>query len=70
MRYNNIHSFKELIKNIDMISKEPKSMMLANCPYIRFASVPVTAKKFDVKTRFGLIMLKVITALTGKHPMF
>lgn len=60
----------ELIKNIDMISKEPKSMMLANCPYIRFASVPVTAKKFDVKTRFGLIMLKVITALTGKHPMF
>jgi PmbA protein len=60
----------ELIKNIDMISKEPKSMMLANAPYIRFAKVPITAKKFDMKTRFGLIMLKVITALTGKHPMF
>ena len=60
----------ELIKNIDMISKEQKSMLLGNCPYIRFSSVPVTAKKFDLKTRFGLTMLKIITLLTGKHPMF
>ncbi|NPE08637.1 MAG: TldD/PmbA family protein [Asgard group archaeon] len=60
----------ELIKNIDMISKEPKSMLLGNCPYMRFSSVPTTAKKFDLKTRFGLTMLKIITLLTGKHPMF
>jgi len=60
----------ELIKSIDMISKEPEPILLANCPYIRFASVSTTAKKFDLKTRFGLTMLKIITLLTGKHPMF
>ncbi|MBN1330637.1 MAG: TldD/PmbA family protein [Candidatus Heimdallarchaeota archaeon] len=59
----------ELLKNIDMISKERESMLLADCPYIRFANVPVTSKKFDLKTRFGLAILKIISTVTGKHPM-
>ena len=60
----------ELIRNIDMISKDPKSLLLGNCPYIRFANVPATAKKFDLKTLFGLTLLKMVAMLTGKHPMF
>ncbi|HUT81154.1 MAG TPA: TldD/PmbA family protein [Candidatus Bathyarchaeia archaeon] len=59
----------ELLQNIDMISKESESMLLADCPYIRLAKVPVTSKKFDFKTRFGLAILKIISTLTGKHPM-
>ena len=61
----------DLIKNIDMISKEREDMLLADCPYIRFANVPVTAKKFDLKTRFGLGLIKVLTSLKIiKNPMF
>ncbi len=59
----------ELLKNIDMISKERESLILSECPYIRFTKMPVTAKKFDLKTRFGLSILKIITILTGKHPL-
>ncbi len=66
----NISGFlPELLKNIDLISKEREALLLADSPYIRFASVPVTAKKFDFKTRFGLTLLKIISVLTGKHPM-
>lgn len=61
----------DLIKNIDMISKERESMLLSECPYIRFASVKTTAKKFDFKTRFTLGALKVLTTLKiMKNPMF
>ncbi len=61
----------DLLKNIDMISKERESMLLGDCPYIRFSSVKTTAKKFDLKTRFGLGMLKVLTTLKiMKNPMF
>jgi PmbA protein len=60
----------ELIKKIDFISKEREEMLLADCPYIRFASVPVTAKKFDFKTRFGLTIIKILTTLgIMKHPI-
>jgi PmbA protein len=59
----------ELLLNIDMISKERESILLADCPYIRFDKLPVTAKKFDLKTRFGLAIFKIITILTGKHPL-
>jgi len=59
----------ELLKSIDLISKEREALLLADSPYIRFASVPVTAKKFDLKTRLGLSLLKIISVLTGKHPM-
>jgi len=61
----------DLIKNIDMISKERESMLLADAPYIRFANVKTAAKKFDFKTRFGLGILKVLTTLKiMKNPMF
>ena len=60
----------DLIKQIDMISKERETMLLADAPYMRFEKIPVTAKKFDIKTRFKLALLKVITIFTGKHPMF
>lgn len=59
----------ELLKNIDMISKERESLLLSDSPFIRFAKLPVTAKKFDLKTRFGLGVYKIITILTGKHPL-
>ncbi|NHJ47132.1 MAG: TldD/PmbA family protein [Asgard group archaeon] len=59
----------DLLKNIDMISKEREDSLLSIAPYIRFASVPVTAKKFDFKTRMQLAILKIITVLTGKNPM-
>jgi len=59
----------ELIKNIDLISKERESLLLGECPYIRFANVPTTSKKFDFKTRFGLSILKIIGFFKGKHPM-
>ncbi|NHK33020.1 MAG: TldD/PmbA family protein, partial [Asgard group archaeon] len=59
----------ELLKNIDMISKERESLLLADSPYIRFEKLPVTAKKFDLKTRFGLAIFKIIKILTGKHPL-
>ncbi|MBD3190866.1 MAG: hypothetical protein GF308_09495 [Candidatus Heimdallarchaeota archaeon] len=60
----------DLIKTIDFISKEREEMLLADCPYIRFAKVPVTAKKFDFKTRFGLVIIKILTTLgIMKHPI-
>ncbi|MGC9780165.1 MAG: TldD/PmbA family protein [Candidatus Heimdallarchaeota archaeon] len=60
----------ELIKNIDMISKERESMLLADAPYIRFANVPAISKKFDFKTLLLLSVAKAISLVTGKHPAF
>jgi len=61
----------DLIKNIDMISSERQSLLLTECPYIRFANVSTTGKKFDFKTRFGLSIIKVLTTLKlMKNPMF
>ena len=60
----------DLIKNIDMISKERESMLLGDAPYIRFANVPVTGKKFDFKVRLMLGVAKAISLVTGKHPAF
>lgn len=59
-----------LLKNIDLISKERELMLLSDCPYIRFTSLPVTSKKLDFKARFGLSLLKVLTSLKiMKNPM-
>ncbi|HUU76837.1 MAG TPA: TldD/PmbA family protein [candidate division Zixibacteria bacterium] len=61
----------DLLKNIDLISKEIEPGLLSDCPYIRLASIPTTAKKFDLKTRFGLGVLKILTSLKiMKNPMF
>jgi PmbA protein len=59
----------DLLKEIDMISKERESLLLADCPYIRFSNVSITAKRFDFKTRLQLAILKLITFFTGKHPL-
>jgi len=61
----------DLLKSIDLISKEREEMILADAPYIRFANVPVTTKKFDLKTRLGLGLIKVLTSLKLiKNPLF
>ncbi|NHJ85242.1 MAG: TldD/PmbA family protein [Asgard group archaeon] len=60
----------KLLKEIDMISKEREDSLLSVAPYIRFSSIPVTAKKFDFKTRMALSIVKILTSLKiMKHPM-
>ena len=60
----------DLLKKIDLISKEIEPGLLSNAPFLRISKISTTSKKFDLKTRFGLGVLKVLTTLKiVKHPM-
>jgi PmbA protein len=58
----------DLLKGIDMISKERKKGINNEVPYLRVEKLNVTAKKLDFKVRFGIKILKLLTKLGYPNP--
>jgi len=53
----------QLLKDIDLISKERKKGLNNEVPYLKVSSLDVTAKKMDFKIRFGMKILKLLVNL-------
>ena len=53
----------DLLRNIDLISKESKRGLNNDVPYLRIRDLSVTAKKLDFKVRFGIKVLKALVKL-------
>ncbi len=58
----------DLLKGIDMISKERKKGINNEVPYLRVEKLNVTAKKLDFKVRFGIKILKLLTKFGYPNP--
>jgi len=58
----------DLLKSIDMISKELKKGLNNEVPYLRVEKLNVTAKRLDFKVRFGMKILKLLTKLGYPNP--
>lgn len=53
----------QLLKDIDLISKERAKGIMSNMPYIRVSNLHIAAKKLDFKVRFGIKLLKLLVKL-------
>jgi PmbA protein len=53
----------QLLKDIDLISKERKKGLNNEVPYLRVSSLDVTAKKMDFKIRLGVKIMKLLVNL-------
>ncbi len=53
----------QLLKNIDLISKERVAGLNNEVPYLRVSQLDVSAKKMDLKIRVGMKLLKLLMAL-------
>ena len=58
----------DLLKGIDMISKERRKGINNEVPFLRVEKLNVTAKKLDFKVRFGIKILKLLTKLGYPNP--